>query len=160
MFEAARLRVSVSQSVSPVSISVAVVDLYSTDSIQDDWHVNKAALSLKHRLSIVGLQFATLLARLIGRPCRGQNTDLAIDILMTGCKVPLWLAEQFAIDMQKSFPRLRIKAKQVAALAIMDKRLPFRLWHAYVQPERYHCDHRYQPQWKRTFAPLSCSNLL
>jgi len=33
-----------------------------------------------------------------------------VDILVTGCEVSLWLAEQFASDLQKAFPRLCIKA--------------------------------------------------
>jgi len=33
-----------------------------------------------------------------------------VDILLTGCEVSLWLAEQFASDLQKSFPKLRIVA--------------------------------------------------
>ena len=33
-----------------------------------------------------------------------------VDILLTGCEVSLWLAEQFAADCQKAFPKLRIVA--------------------------------------------------
>ena len=33
-----------------------------------------------------------------------------VDILLTGCEVSLWLAEQFATDLQKSFPGLHIQA--------------------------------------------------
>lgn len=33
-----------------------------------------------------------------------------VDILLTGCEVSLWVAEQFASDLQKSFPKLRIVA--------------------------------------------------
>lgn len=33
-----------------------------------------------------------------------------VDILLTGCEVSLWLAEQFAADLQKAFPKLFIKA--------------------------------------------------
>jgi Ca2+-binding EF-hand superfamily protein len=36
--------------------------------------------------------------------------DGSIDILVTGCEVSLYLAEQFASDLQKSFPKLRIQA--------------------------------------------------
>lgn len=32
----------------------------------------------------------------------------AVDILVTGCEVSLWLAEQFATDLQKSLPKLNI----------------------------------------------------
>lgn len=33
-----------------------------------------------------------------------------IDILVTGCEVSLWVAEQFVSDLQKSFPKLVIRA--------------------------------------------------
>jgi hypothetical protein len=33
-----------------------------------------------------------------------------VDILLTGCEVSLWLAEQFAADLSKCFPRLCVKA--------------------------------------------------
>jgi hypothetical protein len=34
----------------------------------------------------------------------------SVDILLTGCEVSLWLAEQFASDLSKCFPKLQIKA--------------------------------------------------
>ena len=34
----------------------------------------------------------------------------AVDILVTGCEVSLWLAEQFCADLLKCFPQLGIKA--------------------------------------------------
>jgi hypothetical protein len=34
----------------------------------------------------------------------------SIDILLTGCEVSLWMAEQFATDLQKCFPKLFVKA--------------------------------------------------
>ena len=33
-----------------------------------------------------------------------------VDILLTGCEVSLWLAEQFASDLQRAFPNLHIKS--------------------------------------------------
>ena len=33
-----------------------------------------------------------------------------VDILLTGCEVSLWLAEQFAADLTKCFPKLGVKA--------------------------------------------------
>ena len=33
-----------------------------------------------------------------------------VDILLTGCEVSLWLAEQFAADLSKCFPKLGVKA--------------------------------------------------
>ena len=30
-----------------------------------------------------------------------------VDIVLTGCEVSLWIAEQFATDLQKAFPKVR-----------------------------------------------------
>ena len=37
--------------------------------------------------------------------CKGNT----VDILVTGCEVSLWVAEQFCADLQKSFPQLFVK---------------------------------------------------
>ena len=37
-----------------------------------------------------------------------QPSSNRVDMLVTGCEVSLWLAEQFASDLQKAFPKLRI----------------------------------------------------
>ncbi|MGK3756291.1 MAG: hypothetical protein ACI8RD_008602 [Bacillariaceae sp.] len=34
----------------------------------------------------------------------------SVDILVTGCEVSLWLAEQFASDLQKALPKLYVRA--------------------------------------------------
>ena len=39
-----------------------------------------------------------------------QNHAGHIDILVTGCEVSLWAAEQFTADLTKCFPKLGIKA--------------------------------------------------
>lgn len=41
---------------------------------------------------------------------RGIESDSSIDLLVTGCEVSLYLSEQFASDLQKSFPKLKIQA--------------------------------------------------
>ena len=38
----------------------------------------------------------------------GTIQGSGVDILLTGCEVSLWMAEQLASDLQKSFPKLRI----------------------------------------------------
>ena len=40
----------------------------------------------------------------------GKLSSGTVDVLVTGCEVSLWLGEQFASDLQKSFPNLNIKA--------------------------------------------------
>lgn len=77
------------------------------EAIQDDWHSKKAATSL-NRLTAYNLS-RCLRTRLEGH-ISGTIHNRSIDILLTGCEVSLWLAEQFASDLQNSFPRLRVKA--------------------------------------------------
>jgi hypothetical protein len=76
-------------------------------TIQDDWHADKACISL-NRLTAFHLS-RCLRERLEAR-ISGSVPDNAVDILLTGCEVSLWVAEQFASDLQKTFPRLRITA--------------------------------------------------
>jgi hypothetical protein len=40
----------------------------------------------------------------------GRSKTGSVDILLTGCEVSLWVAEQFASDLAKSFPKLDIQA--------------------------------------------------
>ena len=68
----------------------------------------KRATSSTNRLSAFNLS-RCLRQRLDAR-LEGTVHPLGIDVLVTGCEVSLWLGEQFASDLQKSFPNLRIKA--------------------------------------------------
>ena len=43
--------------------------------------------------------------RIDGTVCDGTNT---VDILVTGCEVSLWVAEQFVADLRKCFPKLGV----------------------------------------------------
>jgi hypothetical protein len=76
-------------------------------AIQDDWDSKKAATSL-NRLTAYTLS-RSLRTRLENH-VKGSVNSRAVDILLTGCEVSLWLAEQFASDLQKAFPRLRTMA--------------------------------------------------
>jgi hypothetical protein len=91
----------------------------SNDSVQDDLHdIPKALARIQDNWRAGGLNRVTawnlgrslqrrLQARVDGKiPIRGGT----VDILVTGCEVSLWLAEQFASDLQKAFPGLFIKA--------------------------------------------------
>ena len=81
-------------------------------AIQDDW------MDIGHKSSMFSLNRLT--AWNLGRSIKerleqyasGKLTPCAnrVDILLSGCEVSLWLAEQFASDLQKSFPKLRIVA--------------------------------------------------
>ena len=73
-------------------------------NIQEDWHgcgLNRMtawnlANCIRHRLN----------ARIDGR----IDSHRSIDLLVTGCEVSLWVAEQFVSDLQKAFPNLVIRA--------------------------------------------------
>lgn len=41
---------------------------------------------------------------------KNKDDGSSVDILVTGCEVSLYVAEQFASDMQKAFPKLNIQA--------------------------------------------------
>lgn len=75
--------------------------------IQEGWHSSNASTSM-NRLTAFSLSLC-LRSRLKAR-VKGTIPAQDIDILLTGCEVSLWLAEQFAADLKKSFPRLNVKA--------------------------------------------------
>jgi hypothetical protein len=76
-------------------------------AIQDDWHVNKACTSLNR---LTAFHLSRCLRDRLDAHVAGNVPNNAIDILVTGCEVSLWLGEQFASDLQKVFPQLRIAA--------------------------------------------------
>ena len=75
--------------------------------IQDDWHSRRAATSL-NRLTAYNL--SRCLRKRLDAHVEGTVPPLAVDILVTGCEVSLWVGEQFAADLRKAFPMLRIQA--------------------------------------------------
>jgi len=135
--------------------------------IQDDWKGvisdNSSVMSL-NRLTAWNLTKA-LKKRLQdladGAIERGPGS---IDILLTGCEVSLWVAEQFASDLQKAFPRLGIKAissnkllglygqeLSVPAIGFPMSEKTHDLKHAIVIIVSHSGG---------TFAPLACSSLM
>lgn len=73
--------------------------------IQEDWH--NVGLNRLTAWNLANCIRSRINARIDGR----FDSHLGhIDILVTGCEVSLWVAEQFVSDLQKSFPRLAIKA--------------------------------------------------
>jgi hypothetical protein len=130
-------------------------------SIQDEWKSDKAATSL-NRLTAFNLS-RCLRSRLESH-IAGKTHPRAIDILLTGCEVSLWLAEQFASDLQKAFPNLRIKAvssNKLLGLYGQEIAVP-----AFGFPDGTATHHLHDAiviivsHSGGTFAPLSCSNLL
>jgi len=129
--------------------------------IQDEWHSDRAATSL-NRLTAYNL--SRCLRDRLDAHVSGTVHALAIDILLTGCEVSLWLAEQMASDLQKAFPRLRVKAVSANKLLGMygqEIALPS-IGFAY-DPKTYSIRDAIIMVVSHsggTFAPLSCSNLL
>jgi hypothetical protein len=130
-------------------------------TIQDDWHADKACISL-NRLTAFHLS-RCLRERLEAR-ISGSVPDNAVDILLTGCEVSLWVAEQFASDLQKTFPRLRICAISSnkilgtygQGISIPSLGFPFsRKTHNLHDAIVIIVSHS-----GGTFAPLACSSLL
>ncbi|KAK1740349.1 hypothetical protein QTG54_009299 [Skeletonema marinoi] len=93
-----------------------------------------------------------------------ENHAGQIDILVTGCEVSLWLAEQFVSDLQKCFPKLYVKAvssNKLLGLYGQELSMPT-IGFPYSQkgmdlkdPIVLIISHS-----GGTFAPLACSNLL
>jgi len=131
------------------------------DSIQNEWKVDKAAKSL-NRLTAYNLS-RCLRERLEAR-VKGDIHPKAIDILLTGCEVSLWLAEQFASDMQKSFPNLCVKAiSSNKLLGLYGQEIAVPSFGFSDAPETRHLHDTIViivSHSGGTFAPLSCSNLL
>ena len=88
----------------------------------------------------------------------------SVDILLTGCEVSLWLAEQFASDLQKAFPKLYIKStssNKLLGLYGQDLTVPC-IGHP-ISEKTWELDSPViiiVSHSGGTFAPLACSNLL
>ena len=130
-------------------------------SIQDEWHSEKAATSL-NRLTAYNLS-RCLRSRLEGH-IEGKYAAQAVDVLLTGCEVSLWLAEQFASDLQKSFPKLRIKAiSSNKLLGLYGQEIAVPTLGFPYSAATYSLNDSIViivSHSGGTFAPLSCSNLL
>ena len=74
------------------------------DNIQKQWKSGGL-----NRLTFMTFARCLLNERILGRK-RGEIRSGNIDILVTGCEVSLWLAEQFAADLQRILPKLNIRA--------------------------------------------------
>lgn len=73
--------------------------------IQEDWH--DIGLNRMTAWNLANCIRSRLNARVDGTI---ESHGGQIDILVTGCEVSLWVAEQFVSDLQKSFPKLVIRA--------------------------------------------------
>lgn len=71
-------------------------------SIQEKW--KKGGLNRLTAWNLGRKLRERLMAQASGR------SESGVDILLTGCEVSLWLAEQLASDLSKSFPKLTVQA--------------------------------------------------
>jgi len=130
-------------------------------SIQNEWRADKAATSL-NRLTAYNL--SRCLRQRLEAHVAGTVHPRAIDILLTGCEVSLWLAEQFSSDLQKSFPNLRIKAiSSNKLLGLYGQEIGVPSLGFPDAPKTHHLHDAIiiiVSHSGGTFAPLSCSNLL
>ena len=129
--------------------------------IQDEWDADKVSTTLNR---LTAFNFSRCLREKLDKRIRGEVHPKATDILLTGCEVSLWLAEQFASDLQKALPNLGIKAissNKLLGMYGQDIAVP-----SLGFPSAQQTDHIDDAiviivsHSGGTFAPLSCSNLL
>ena len=134
---------------------------YVCKVIQDDWQSRRASSSL-NRLTAFNL--SRCLRKRLEQHVNGTVPNMSIDILLTGCEVSLYLAEQFASDLKKAFPKLSIEA-------VSSNKLLGLYGQEIAVPS---VGFQYAPQTRNihdsiviivshsggTFGPLACSNLL
>lgn len=130
-------------------------------AIQDDWDSNQTGKSM-NRLTAYNL--SCCLRKRLEMHLNGPVHNRAVDILLTGCEVSLWLAEQFATDLQKAFPRLRTKAiSSNKLLGLYGQELAVPSIGFPYSPRTYDLNDAIVVIVSHsggTFAPLACSNLL
>jgi hypothetical protein len=129
--------------------------------IQDDWHSRRASTSL-NRLTAFNL--SRCLRKRLEMHVEGTVPSMSVDILLTGCEVSLYLAEQFASDLKKSFPKLVIEAvssNKLLGLYGQEIAVPMLGFPHSAETRNIHdsiviiVSHS-----GGTFGPLACSNLL
>ncbi len=134
---------------------------YVCKVIQDDWQSRRASSSL-NRLTAFNL--SRCLRKRLEQHANGTVPNMSVDILLTGCEVSLYVAEQFASDLKKAFPKLSIEA-------VSSNKLLGLYGQEIAVPS---IGFQYAPQTRNihdsiviivshsggTFGPLACSNLL
>jgi hypothetical protein len=129
------------------------------DEIQNNWKSPSLnSLTLFHFIRCLR---SRLQARVSGKVPVHAGT---VDILLTGCEVSLWLAEQFATDLQKCFPRLFVQAcssNKILGVFGQELAVPSVGYPMCQQtPDLSETIVIIVSHSGGTFAPLACSNLL
>lgn len=131
--------------------------------IQKDWQNEGEKISFNR---LTALTLSRCLIRRLDAIATGriQRHVGSIDILLTGCEVSLWLAEQLASDLKKAFTKLNIMAvssNKVLGLFGQEQSIPAigfpisRQTHTLTDSVVIIVSHS-----GGTFGPLQCSNLL
>lgn len=130
-------------------------------NIQEGWHSMNALTSM-NRLTAYSL--SSSLRQRLRAHVKGKVPPKAVDILLTGCEVSLWLAEQFASDLQKCFPKLSIEAiSSNKLLGLFGQELAVPAMGFPYSPKTTNLHDTIViivSHSGGTFAPLACSNLL
>ena len=130
-------------------------------SIQSDWESRNVGTGL-NRLTAFNLTRS--LRKRLENHISGNVSCKSVDILLTGCEVSLWLAEQFANDLKRSFTILNIQAissNKILGLFGQDIAVPS-LGFSFAQQSQdlYDTIIIIVSHSRGTFGPPSCSNLL
>lgn len=130
-------------------------------NIEESWHSANATKSMNR---LTAFSFSSCLRERLRERIKGNVAPKSIDILLTGCEVSLWLAEQFAADLQKCFPKLNIEAissNKLLGLFGQDLSIPATGFKYSAKTTNFNdaiviiVSHS-----GGTFSPLACSNLL
>ena len=96
----------------PMSKDLILTDIHDIPrvcrEIQEDWrNMSKTNISFNR---LTGWNLARCIRKKMESYVSGtaSRSRKAVDILITGCEVSLWVGEQFASDLQKAFPGLNI----------------------------------------------------
>jgi hypothetical protein len=130
-------------------------------NIQEGWHSMNARTSM-NRLTAHSL--SSCLRERMRAHVKGTVPAKAVDILLTGCEVSLWLAEQFASDLQKCFPKLSVEAiSSNKLLGLFGQEIAVPAMGFPYSPKTTNLRDTIViivSHSGGTFAPLACSNLL
>ena len=141
----------------PVGLDLADIPR-ALQAIQDDWN---SGVGLNR---LTAWHFGRQLKDRLRRKADGRAGAGAVDILVTGCEVSLWLGEQFAADLSMMFKKLHVRtlsSNKLLGLLGQDFPIP-QTGHAFSED-----------QWDLhdaiviivshsggTFGPLAVSNLM
>jgi hypothetical protein len=134
---------------------------HALQTIQDDFGVDKAATSLNR---LTAFHLSRCLRKRLEARIAGTISHRSMDIVLTGCEVSLWVAEQFASDLKNCFPGLIITAiSSNKLLGSFGQEIAIPATGFPYSSETYSLQDSIViivSHSGGTFAPLACANLL